>query len=641
MKVVYKMRMLKIRSKTEMTVIVMVFITIVLILAFILATSDILIDSSMAKDKNTIPLLLKNTASSKLTSSSTSMPNGLMSRNQAEERMIDKLRQDQHQDIVGKILASQHQDNNLHSESDYMPFLRKKQKKYKDSHDDLDSGLVDERRNNFSFNGHRIVHLDLKGAPPQVLYYEDLFPLLRTLGATGILIEYEDMFPYYGILSDISAHNAYKTSDIKHILKIASNNKLEVIPLIQTFGHLEFILKLENFSYLREVPKYPQVVCPTHNDTFPVLTTMIDQVMELHPNIKYLHIGCDEVYYLGNCERCGLTMFNNKWTKSQLFLNHVIRIAKYIKKTYPHVKPLTWDDEFRNLPESELQESRVSRWLEPVVWKYTPDVLSSITTDIWEKYISIFPHIWIASAFKGATGPDKYVTDISFHLSNHQAWMDVVDLYKYRVKFQGIMLTGWQRYDHFAVLCELLPVGLPSLAFNLEFIQGKMKGMRQIRGRTAEILKCDPPIPLRPTMKLSQCGFPGASVLAAAVRLNTLQYNLDQYLSLSSSKGWFTSYNRQYGFSSPSLVEQATAELDHCKMELMYIKKDMIAAMSDIFDRFTTQEWIDTYIQPLDEKLQNLWEAKEKLLAKRHWPRRPLESSQTHEKSSLIPPFVT
>ena len=36
----------------------------------------------------------------------------------------------------------------------------------------------------------------------------------------------------------------------------------------------------------------------------------------------------------------------------------------------------------------------------------------------------------------------------------------------------GIVLTGWQRYDHFAVLCELLPVSLPSLTINL-LILGK------------------------------------------------------------------------------------------------------------------------------------------------------------------------
>lgn len=34
----------------------------------------------------------------------------------------------------------------------------------------------------------RIVHLDLKGAAPKVSYLEQLFPLFKTLGATGLLI---------------------------------------------------------------------------------------------------------------------------------------------------------------------------------------------------------------------------------------------------------------------------------------------------------------------------------------------------------------------------------------------------------------------------------------------------------------------
>lgn len=34
----------------------------------------------------------------------------------------------------------------------------------------------------------RIVHLDLKGAPPRVEFLKKLFPLLKNMGATGILI---------------------------------------------------------------------------------------------------------------------------------------------------------------------------------------------------------------------------------------------------------------------------------------------------------------------------------------------------------------------------------------------------------------------------------------------------------------------
>jgi len=32
---------------------------------------------------------------------------------------------------------------------------------------------------------------------------------------------------------------------------------------------------------------------------------------------------------------------------------------------------------------------------------------------VLDKYAAVFPAVWIASAFKGATGSDKYITDIS------------------------------------------------------------------------------------------------------------------------------------------------------------------------------------------------------------------------------------
>lgn len=255
------------------------------------------------------------------------------------------------------------------------------------------------------FKGAKIVHIDLKGAPPKVSYYKSLFPLLKKIGATGILMEYEDMFPYKTSLAkNISALNAYTLDDIKTINQLAQVNELEVIPLLQTFGHLEFLLKLEEYSELREVSEYPQVICPTHEKSLKIITEMVNQVIEMHPQSKIIHIGADEVYYIGFCDRCVATMSKFNLSKSNLFFEHINAIAKYIHEKHPHLKILMWDDEFRSLTTKELKEGRLTANIEPVVWKYARDVYEELGPSLWDMYSEVFPKVWAASAFKGATG---------------------------------------------------------------------------------------------------------------------------------------------------------------------------------------------------------------------------------------------
>lgn len=62
-------------------------------------------------------------------------------------------------------------------------------------------------------------------------------------------------------------------------------------------------------------------------------------------------------------------------------------------------------------------------------------------------------------------------------MENHRAWMDIVMTYSSHIKIRGLMITGWQRYDHFAILCELLPAGLPSLAVCLGYVTSNDKGI--------------------------------------------------------------------------------------------------------------------------------------------------------------------
>lgn len=124
----------------------------------------------------------------------------------------------------------------------------------------------------------RFVHLDLKGAAPKVDYYEKLFPFLKQLGATGLLIEYEDMFPFTNNLAVVRHGLAYTKSDIEKILKLAKNNNLQVMPLLQVYGHLEYVLKLKEFMHLREDKRYPQVITPCLEESYKVIFGMLIRI---------------------------------------------------------------------------------------------------------------------------------------------------------------------------------------------------------------------------------------------------------------------------------------------------------------------------------------------------------------------------
>ena len=92
----------------------------------------------------------------------------------------------------------------------------------------------------------------------------------------------------------------------------------------------------------------------------------------------------------------------------------------------------------------------------------------------------------------------------------------------FQLNFRGIVLTGWSRYDHFAVLCELLPASIPSLVLNLVICS---RGAHDVEAseRANRILQCPThKSPMSQTelmhspeqLSASSCRFPGANILS-------------------------------------------------------------------------------------------------------------------------------
>ncbi|XP_059486139.1 hexosaminidase D-like isoform X3 [Neocloeon triangulifer] len=489
---------------------------------------------------------------------------------------------------------------------------------------------------------HRLVHFDLKGAPPKASYLLQVLPIFKQQGATGVLLEWEDMFPFKDSMAKVAATNHYSTAEVTQILQKCKELGLEVIPLVQTFGHLEFVLKIEQFSNLREVAEIPQALCPSKNSSFKMVTKLLHQVYELHSTVmkpKYMHIGCDEVFTMGECNLC------RRKARDDVFLDHVARVASFVRSQY-NVTPIIWDDMLRHLQPDQLRKIG-DLGVEPMVWVYAENVYHFVQPSVWEKYAGSFRRAWTASAFKGAFGETINVPNAKRHLDNNLRWLEVMtnENRKFREGFSGIAVTGWQRYDHFATLCELLPSGLPSLALDmLATSHGYFN--HSLRPMIDSSMNC----PSSPRAiinmerdsflweRFSGCAFPGATVFRLMSRLEIYDKEYDEFMLLvRKKKAWLTEYNVRHNFTTPLRLNELMQ--DHSRMlhSALSLSKQARDALSEVFDEHTVGEWLEQKMQPYVESLEKLGADTEALRRRMVWPVRPLPLSPTLKRLGFDP----
>ncbi|KAJ1526955.1 hypothetical protein ONE63_008502 [Megalurothrips usitatus] len=466
---------------------------------------------------------------------------------------------------------------------------------------------------------HRLVHLDLKGAPPKLSYLEKLIPLFKEWGATGLLVEWEDTFPYHGNLAIVGsrkeAGRPYSEDEIKRILFIAKECGLNTIPLVQTFGHLEFLLKHEEWKCLREVPQYPSSICPSHPNTQDVIWEMVKQVIDFHSDnsdLEYVHIGADEVWHLGLCEVCSQRCGNAAEGRGEIFVDHVLSIAKRIKEAYSKVKLIIWDDMLRSIPTDVLKNFNLGLYVEPMVWLYFSAENFQIPEGLWEKYSSTFSSVWVASAFKGATGSCQQLPSLPHHVSNHERWLKELPLIVSKFdNFRGIALTGWSRYDHYATLCEMLPVSLPSLAlclsvwinngFSIEVLHNVARAL----GFSDPILMGMDFIP-RPKPIPTQLSFPGWKALASIELFCNLEHTSRIHLDSSQIKTWLNAWQIKNSFANPMHIETFIPPLAHLLVELGNAERFLRESLEPIIYPAAIEEWVASWIDPLREQVQKL-----------------------------------
>ncbi len=190
--------------------------------------------------------------------------------------------------------------------------------------------------------------LNLRG-PLRYTPIEMLCSYVRACGRAKIntiLVEYDTRFDH----GEYQPQDPFVLTEEEHkqLLDAAKAEGIEIIPLIQTYGHLNFLLTQPSLAYLREEQDLPDQLCPLHEDALRFSKSLIDRYVDAHPDLKYLHIGGDETRQLGKCPKCA--EFVKEHGKGGLYTHFVNQLIDYVCQK--GITPLVYDDMICTHPEA-------------------------------------------------------------------------------------------------------------------------------------------------------------------------------------------------------------------------------------------------------------------------------------------------
>jgi len=317
----------------------------------------------------------------------------------------------------------------------------------------------------------RAYHLDLR---IQVMPMSSLETFVRQLhdgGINTLIVEFEGTYPYQQHPL-IGNRYAYSPAEIHHLVSYCDRLGVDVIPLQQSFGHVEYILRHERYAALREDPRDLSQVCPSKVTQDSLLFSQLYGELAATFHSRYIHIGCDETHLLGHCPICrkkaageGVSALYFDYVR--MLCNIVIRLGK---------RPVLWADMALKYPDAirTLPKGTVL-----VDWNYG---WSLDHFGDHRKLVESGYEVWGAPAIRSSPD-DFYRTGWEKHIDNIRDFVPQAR----RLGYRGIVLTSWSTsgaysyiYQSENQLSALYPIRrvYPVTGFRL-LIQAFLQSIRQ------------------------------------------------------------------------------------------------------------------------------------------------------------------
>ncbi len=281
-------------------------------------------------------------------------------------------------------------------------------------------------------------HLDLR---VQVMTMKALKGFAQKLSKAGIntlVMEWEASYPFekHPLIPN---RYAYSRAEIDSFIKYCGKLGIDVIPLQQSFGHVEYILRHSRYKDLREDQKDYSQVCPLESEGDRALfTDLFTELAASHPS-KYFHIGGDETYLLGHCPRCKAKA--DKEGKSKLYIDHIRMLADIVISLGK--RPVLWADIALKYPEAIKLLPKETIFVD---WNYGWD-LSQYGKH--EKQLESGDEIWGSPALR--SHPDNYfLSQWEKHLNNIRTFVPACR----KMGYSGMVMTSWSTSGQYSPVFE-------------------------------------------------------------------------------------------------------------------------------------------------------------------------------------------
>ena len=126
---------------------------------------------------------------------------------------------------------------------------------------------------------------------------------------------------------------------VRELVAYCRARGMDVIPEVPSLSHADYLLNAHQELAERPYDPFPDVYCPSNPESYRLLFEVMDEVIDVfHPAV--MHIGHDEYYSIGVCERC------KDRDPADIYAQDIIKIHDYLAAR--SIRTMYWSEKVLN-----------------------------------------------------------------------------------------------------------------------------------------------------------------------------------------------------------------------------------------------------------------------------------------------------